>query len=155
VIAISLPAAKRDWNTMSFASTLYLCPILDLLTADIPEDVEPEIRLGLQEALVNAAKHGNHLDPTKTVVVHFSNTTNEYCWVITDEGRGFTPHCYQGDCPQYVPSCPDLPPEESENGRGLCIVYQIFDQVHWNQKGTQLKLSKFIKRERFKFIYHH
>ncbi|MFN7514792.1 MAG: anti-sigma regulatory factor, partial [Microcystis sp.] len=47
---------------MSFASTLYLCPILDLLTASIPEELEPEIRLGLQEALVNAAKHGNHLD---------------------------------------------------------------------------------------------
>ena len=50
---------------MSFASTLYLCPILDLLTASIPEELEPEIRLGLQEALVNAAKHGNHLDPAK------------------------------------------------------------------------------------------
>jgi anti-sigma regulatory factor (Ser/Thr protein kinase) len=62
VIAISLPTSKRSWNTMSFASTLYLCPILDLLTASIPEELEPEIRLGLQEALVNAAKHGNHLE---------------------------------------------------------------------------------------------
>ncbi len=26
---------------MSFASTLYLCPILDLLTASIPEELEP------------------------------------------------------------------------------------------------------------------
>jgi anti-sigma regulatory factor (Ser/Thr protein kinase) len=149
VIAISLPAAKRNWNTMSFASTLYLCPILDLLTADLPEELEFEIRLGLQEALVNAAKHGNCLDPTKTVVVHFSSTRYEYCWVITDEGKGFTPKC-NCDCPQHIATCPDLPPEEAENGRGLCMLYQIFDQVHWNQKGTQLKLSKSIKREHWR-----
>jgi len=86
VIAISLPTSKRSWNTMSFASTLYLCPILDLLTASIPEELEPEIRLGLQEALVNAAKHGNHLDPSKTVVVHFSSSKDEYSWVITEQG---------------------------------------------------------------------
>ena len=131
---------------MSFASTLYLCPILDLLTANIPEELEPEIRLGLQEALVNAAKHGNHLDPTKTVVVHFSSSKDEYSWVITDEGCGFTPRCHHHSCSC---DCPDFPPEEAENGRGLCMLYQIFDQVHWNQQGTQLKLCKQIKQERW------
>jgi len=146
VIAISLPTSKRSWNTMSFASTLYLCPILDLLTASIPEELEPEIRLGLQEALVNAAKHGNHLDPSKTVVVQFSSSKDEYSWVITDEGCGFTPGCHHHGCSC---DCPNFPPEEAENGRGLCMLYQIFDQVHWNQQGTQLKLSKQIKQERW------
>jgi anti-sigma regulatory factor (Ser/Thr protein kinase) len=131
---------------MSFASTLYLCPILDLLTANIPDDLEAEIRLGLQEALVNAAKHGNKLDPSKSVVVQFSVSKDEYCWVITDEGKGFEHPCdYQHPC------CPDLPPEEAENGRGLCMLHQIFDRVHWNSEGTQLQLSKQIKRNRWQF----
>ncbi|MFO0148517.1 MAG: ATP-binding protein, partial [Microcystis sp.] len=88
----------------------------------------------------------NHLDPGKTVVVQFSSSKDEYSWVITDEGGGFTPRCPHHGCSC---DCPDLPPEEAENGRGLCILYQIFDQFHWNQKGTQLKLCKQIKQERW------
>ncbi|MGH2414160.1 MAG: ATP-binding protein, partial [Microcystaceae cyanobacterium] len=99
------------------------------------------IRLGLQEALVNAAKHGNKLDPSKTVVVQFSMTKEEYSWTISDKGKGFTPDC---NChPHYAQL---LPPEEAENGRGLCILHQIFDQVHWNHQGTQLKLCKRVKK---------
>ncbi|MDB9313522.1 anti-sigma regulatory factor [Spirulina sp. CS-785/01] len=128
---------------MSFASTLYLCPILDLLLAKIPSEVQAELRLGLQEALVNAAKHGNRLDPSKQVSVKFSVSRGTYSWVISDQGTGFSPNC---DCHT---GAEDLLPEDfSENGRGLCILHQIFDQVHWNREGTQLKLSKQVKRQR-------
>lgn len=68
VMALPLPPTSgRGQGTISFASTLYLCPILDLLLSEIPPDLEPEIRLGLQEALVNAATHGNQLDTQKTI----------------------------------------------------------------------------------------
>ncbi|MCW6038589.1 anti-sigma regulatory factor [Spirulina subsalsa FACHB-351] len=145
MIAISLPAKKQNWETMSFASTLYLCPILDLLLAKIPPEWQAEIRLGLQEALVNAAKHGNKLDPSKTVSVQFSVTENLYSWVISDQGSGFSPTC---TCPnhEHWPEPEDLlPPEDFDHGRGLCILYQIFDHVHWNRGGTQLRLSKEVK----------
>jgi len=122
---------------MSFASTLYLCPILDLLLANIPKKWQPELRLGLQEALVNAAVHGNKLDPSKRVVVQFSSSDRLYSWVISDEGAGFIPKC---DCP-IIPDG-TLPPEDAESGRGLCILYQIFDQVRWNPSGNQLRLCK-------------
>ena len=136
MIAISLRPLGRDWGTISFASTLYLCPILDLLLEQIPRKWQPEVRLGLQEALVNAAKHGNNLDPSKTVVVHFSVINDEYWWIISVEGSGFSHACHQaeGDC--------SLPNDESESGRGLCLLHQIFDQVHWNRKGTELRLCK-------------
>ena len=139
MIAISMSPKRRDWSVMSFASTLYLLPVLELLLADIPDEWQPELRLGLQEALVNAAKHGNKLDPTKTVVVQFSVTREKYSWVINDEGSGFT------RCSEAITDQP-LPPEEAECGRGLCLLYQIFDQVHWNSQGTQLKLCKQVKK---------
>ncbi|WP_414543495.1 MULTISPECIES: ATP-binding protein [Nostocaceae] len=140
MITISLRPVGRYWGTISFASTLYLCPILDLLLAEIPAKLQAELRLGLQEALVNAAKHGNNLDPSKTVVVRFSLIDNKYWWVISDQGQGFAP----------VPTTPAseedpidyLPPDESESGRGLCLLHQIFDQVEWNHKGTELRLCK-------------
>ena len=141
MIAISLPLNKTKWSTMSFVSTLHLYPILDLLLAHIPYELQPEIRLGLQEALVNAAKHGNKLDPGKTVVVQFSQTKEGYCWVITDQGCGFNTQCF---CELDLDNEKDYPPVEAENGRGMCILHQIFDQVHWNQKGTEIRLSKQI-----------
>ena len=140
MIAIPIPWQRNKWSTMSFASTLYLRPILDLLLVDIPAEWQPEVRLGLQEALVNAAKHGNKLDPTKTVIVKFTITATEYCWVISDEGSGFTPECC---CHQTIAE--HLPPEEAEHGRGLCILYEVFDRVSWNRQGTQVELSKLIK----------
>ncbi len=140
MIAISLPTVKRCWRTMSFTSTLYLCPILELLIADIPDEIKPEINLGLQEALVNAAKHGNSLNPDKTIIIHYSATANEYSWVISDQGAGFSPCCNYSDTPDQ-----QLAVENAENGRGLWILHQIFDQVHWNAQGNQLKLCKTVK----------
>jgi serine/threonine-protein kinase RsbW len=137
VIAISTRPAGRNWGTISFASTLYLAPILDLLLEQIPRQWQPEIRLGLQEALVNAAKHGNNLDPSKTVVVQFSVVNDEYWWVISDEGAGFS----HNGCNHSENGC-TLPCDESENGRGLCLLHQIFDRVQWNRQGTELRLCK-------------
>ncbi|NJK50361.1 anti-sigma regulatory factor [Candidatus Gracilibacteria bacterium] len=175
MIAISLPATRGSWSKMSFTSTLYLCPVLDLLLAKVPSQLEPEIRLGLQEALVNAAKHGNKLDPSKTIVVQFSVDKEGYSWIISDEGCGFTPNCdphWQSpssgrsadlgdslpsglgncdrdcDCDRYPSHL--LPPDFDENGRGLCLLHQIFDLVQWNREGTELKLCKSIKKGKLK-----
>ena len=133
MITISPRPLGRNCSTISFASTLYLCPILDLLLAEVPERWHNELRLGLQEALVNAAKHGNKLDPGKVVIVRFFLVSEVYWWEIVDQGCGFTP---ESDRTDY------LPPETSENGRGMFLLNTIFDQVHWNEKGTELRLCK-------------
>lgn len=141
MIAIALPYHKSKWSTMSFPSTLYLCPVLDLLLANIPVQWHAEVRLGLQEALVNAAKHGNNLDPSKTIVVRFCITDEEFSWIISDEGSGFVAN----NARKNLLVDKALPPEEAEGGRGLCILHQIFDRVHWNQQGNELRLSKQVK----------
>jgi serine/threonine-protein kinase RsbW len=146
VITISLRPVGRNWGTISFASTLYLCPILDLLLAAIPAKLQSELRLGLQEALVNAAKHGNNLDPGKKVIVRFSLIDNQYWWVISDQGGGFDPK--SSDLDDEADPADYLPPDESENGRGMSILHQIFDQVEWNKKGTELRLCKQLQTRR-------
>ncbi|NWF57945.1 MAG: anti-sigma regulatory factor [Fischerella sp.] len=145
MITISLRPVGRSWGTISFASTLYLCPILDLLLAEIPIQMQSELRLGLQEALVNAAKHGNNLDPSKKVVVRFSLIDNKYWWIISDQGGGFTPSCSCSIDPTEF-----LPPDESESGRGLSILHQVFDEVEWNRKGTELRLCKQLEQNRLR-----
>lgn len=161
MIAISSRPVKKNWVTIGFASTLYLCPILELLLADIPTAWQAEIRLGLQEALVNAAKHGNKLDPSKKVVVRFAEIQDQYWWVISDQGAGFDPIC---DCGIHVTDghlsndnsndndndndngADRYNPEaERECGRGLLILELIFDRVEWNSQGTELTLVKRMK----------
>lgn len=140
MIAVSSRPAKRNWNTVSFASTLYLVPILDLLLSEIPPQWRQEVRLGLQEALVNAAKHGNKLDPSKTVLVRFSVVSDQYWWVISDQGNGFKP---SRDCLMNLDET--VSSHEKECGRGLYILHQIFDTVQWNRQGTELRLCKQVK----------
>lgn len=125
-------------QTISFASTLYLKPVLDYILADLPEHAKADLHLGLQEALVNAAKHGNQLDPRKIVLVEFTRVSHDCWWVITDQGGGFTTPM-QG-CP-LVPG-DVLPTVKCECGRGLYILYRIFDDVYWNAVGNELRLHK-------------
>lgn len=139
----------QNWVTISFASTLYLCPILDLLLADVPMHWQSELRLGLQEALVNAAKHGNDLDPSKTVLVRLSIVQDHYWWVISDQGSGFKAPCSPNQNHKHTSAhygennpCVD---NERECGRGIYIIYQIFDYVEWNSKGTELMLCKRVR----------
>lgn len=137
MIAISQRPVGKKWNTISFASTLYLYPVLDLLLTGVPPRWYDEVRLGLQEALVNAAKHGNKLDPSKQILVRFSVIDRQYWWVISDQGSGFTNEC----CCQ-MDHGETLPQEEAECGRGLYILHQIFDCVQWNANGRELRLCK-------------
>lgn len=129
----------RNWVTISFPSTLYLVPVLDFLLDRVPHPWKSEVRLGLQEALVNAAKHGNKLDPGKEIQVHFSVNAEKCEWVICDQGCGFSPPI----------SCEEVRVEglcdEQECGRGLFILHQVFDHVQWNPQGTELRLCKQVQ----------
>ncbi len=139
MIAISPRPAGYDWNTVSFPSTLYLIPILDLLMSKVPTRWQAEVRLGLQEALVNAAKHGNKLDPGKKILIQFSMAADQYWWIISDQGSGFQAPACDADEDQHLPA------HEGECGRGLYILYQVFDHVQWNSRGTELRLCKHVR----------
>ncbi|MBF2099425.1 MAG: ATP-binding protein [Gloeomargaritaceae cyanobacterium C42_A2020_066] len=121
---------------MSFTSTLYLGPVLDMLLQDVPPLWRMDLRLGLQEALVNAVKHGNCLDPSKIVLIHYTPLPGSYRWVIQDQGTGFVP------VPDLVCGRETCLRDAAESGRGLYILDQIFDHVEWADQGRQLTLIK-------------
>ncbi|MEM9568863.1 MAG: ATP-binding protein, partial [Cyanobacteria bacterium P01_E01_bin.34] len=64
------------------------------MVLEVPSQWQAEIRLGLQEALVNAVAHGNQLDPTKRVTVTVSSQAPLYKWIVSDEGGGFDRRCW-------------------------------------------------------------
>ena len=144
MLSTKLTPSSVQWRRLSFASTLYLQPIVELLIDHVHGSLQENIRLGLQEALVNAATHGNQLHPHKQIAVEYCQAPSGYCWIISDQGQGFVRRL---PCQQVDIDCPDcqsqwFPPDESEDGRGLGILMEVFDQVHWNHDGTRLHLNK-------------
>ena len=137
---------QNRWESLSFTSTLYLQPILDTLLAPTPDLWHDELRLGLQEALVNAAKHGNQLDPTKLVSVRYAEVNGYYWWIVSDQGDGFeqpsSPCC---PCPNSLPDSLSSGLLVSEGGRGLYILHQVFDQVRWSEDGREVHLAKQLR----------
>ena len=92
------------------------------------------VKLALEEAIVNAIKHGNGMDPDKCVHVHCHVTDERVKIVIEDEGPGFDP----GDVPD---------PTEDENldkpsGRGLMLMRSFMSRVEYNDKGNCVVMEK-------------
>lgn len=94
-----------------------------------------EIELALQEALVNAIRHGCKNDPEKQVqcCVTF-DAAGELVIVVRDPGQGFD-----------VAAVPN--PLEGDNlfkgsGRGLFLINQLMDTVEFTEKGRKVLMRK-------------
>ena len=150
MVALFQPSTQHGWGSLSFVSTLYLCPVLDRLMTQVPRRWQAEVRLGLQEALVNAVKHGNHLDPHKVISVRYKALGNQYWWVIEDQGGGFDfNHRCSPTCEPTVVEAVETVEKDcavSDCGRGLYILHQIFDEVRWDRGGRELHLCKRVHR---------
>jgi serine/threonine-protein kinase RsbW len=92
------------------------------------------IRLALEEALVNAIKHGNGADPAKTVRIAYQVDDDRVRVEIEDQGTGFDP----GDVPD-----PTLPENlERPSGRGIMLMRSFMDLVQYNDRGNCVILEK-------------
>ncbi|MCU1289876.1 MAG: Anti-sigma regulatory factor (Ser/Thr protein kinase) [Acidobacteria bacterium] len=96
--------------------------------------------IALDEAFVNAVKHGNKFDANKIVKVSAEVSTKEARFTVEDQGDGFD-----------VESIPD--PRNPDNlfkssGRGVLFIYNIMDEVRYNERGNRLEMIK--KSDKFK-----
>lgn len=92
------------------------------------------IELALEEALVNAIKHGNQLDPTKVVRVTYVVSEAVFEIRIEDEGSGFDP----SDVPD-----PTLPENwERTCGRGIHLIRNFMTSVEYVGRGNVVTMSK-------------
>lgn len=92
------------------------------------------IRLALEEALVNAIKHGNQMDQDKRVIVAYNVTDERFDVLITDEGQGFNP--------DDVPDPTDPANIERPCGRGLLLMRGFMTEVEYHGKGNTVRMSK-------------
>jgi len=96
------------------------------------------VHLALEEAFLNAVKHGNKMDPTKKVMLEYLVDDEKVEIRVMDEGRGFDPG-----------SIPD--PRAGENlyrpeGRGLLLINAYMDVVEYNEQGNGLRMVRYKNR---------
>ena len=94
------------------------------------------IRLALEEALINAIKHGNQMDRTKNVRVAYQVCSDRFEVRIVDEGSGF-----------ILDDVPDpTAPENLERpcGRGLLLIRYYMTEVTFNKRGNSVTMSKHL-----------
>lgn len=90
--------------------------------------------VALDEAFVNAVKHGNKYDASKLVRITADVSKGEAKFTIEDEGEGFD-----------VNAIPDpLDPDNlfKTSGRGVLFIYNIMDEVVYNERGNRLTMVK-------------
>jgi serine/threonine-protein kinase RsbW len=92
------------------------------------------VRLALEEALVNAIKHGNGLDPNKEVSVLCQISQEKVRVVIEDQGAGFRP--------QDVPDPTEDENLEKPGGRGIMLMRAFLSVVEYNERGNRVVLEK-------------
>ena len=119
-------------------STLQLAPLLELLIEPIRcLQLQGQVQLGLQEALVNAVRHGNGCDPAKCLRVRRIETPNWLVWQVQDEGAGVPPAARSTSLPEQL---------DAAGGRGLFLIHHCFDDVRWSNRGNRLQLA--VSRQR-------
>lgn len=105
-----------------------------------------EFIIGLGEALDNAIIHGNKRDPDKFVEVDCIIDESKISCVINDEGTGFD-HKKHLAVPMSEFDPKALVHKASKgkiNGLGLGLIRKCIDEVHFNERGNQITLVKYI-----------
>ena len=93
------------------------------------------VHLTLEEAFLNAVKHGNKQDPEKKVKVDYSVSSEKLEITITDQGSGFKPDNVAD-------------PRFGENlfkpgGRGLLLMNSYMDVVKYNEQGNSVFMVRY------------
>jgi serine/threonine-protein kinase RsbW len=99
--------------------------------------IKPEqsnLFVALDEAFVNAVKHGNRNDPTKLLRVTAELSAHEAIFTVEDEGEGFDV--------QEIPDPRDPANLFKSSGRGVLLIYNIMDEVEYSAGGSRLKMVK-------------
>ena len=92
------------------------------------------IKLAIEEAMINAVEHGSRQDWQKNITVDYSITSDIFEISITDNGEGFKP--------DMVPD-----PRQDENihratGRGIVLMKACMDSVEYNARGNSVHMVK-------------
>ncbi|MGW7050137.1 ATP-binding protein [Streptomyces sp. NPDC054887] len=113
-------------------------------TAGVDPDISYDLSVALSEACANAVEHGGD-DHSGTPSAEYRVTAyldGEKCRIeVSDSGPGFPPS-RRGQRTALRPA------QTSESGRGLCLIEQLADHVHFHNgpgRGAVVSFDKILK----------
>jgi len=96
------------------------------------------VHLTLEEAFLNAVKHGNKMDPAKKVKIDYSVDSEKVAISITDEGAGFEPESVAD--PRFGEGLYE------PGGRGLLLMNSYMDVVKYNEYGNTVYMVRYKEK---------
>lgn len=105
-----------------------------LVERQVPDSEQFGLRLALEEAIVNALRHGNQMDPSKSVRIACEFSPNCVRIEIEDEGAGYNP--------ADVPDPTTDENLEKPSGRGLMLMRAFVTSVTVVGRGNLVILEK-------------
>ena len=96
------------------------------------------VHLALEEAFLNAVKHGSKMEPDKEVKIDYLVSSDKVEISMVDEGDGFDPN-----------SVPD--PRRGENlyktkGRGLLLMRSYMDVIEFSERGNRVRMVRYKEK---------
>jgi serine/threonine-protein kinase RsbW len=142
---MAAPSPRSVWqeaadNVATLCSAEEVIPLVETVTtamagAGYRERDIFDLRLALEEAIINGVKHGNRYDPGKRVVVRYSVTPERVVAEVEDQGMGFDPA-----------DVPDPTAEENLErscGRGLLLIRSYVSWLRFNERGNCITICKY------------
>ena len=92
------------------------------------------IHLAMEEAIVNAVKHGNKRDPARNVIIEYDLSPQKVDIRVTDQGKGFDSNSLED-------------PRVGDNiyktdGRGVLLIRSYMDIVEYNNVGNSVHMTQ-------------
>jgi serine/threonine-protein kinase RsbW len=93
------------------------------------------VRLCLEEAVINAVKHGHRYDPRKRTRIWWVVSASAVKLVVEDSGAGFDPNRVPDPC---------LPEnQERPGGRGVFLMRSYMSWIRFNDAGNRVVMCRY------------
>jgi len=92
------------------------------------------VKLSLDEALINAIRHGNQYDRSKHITVGYRVEADRVIITVADQGNGFNPDALADPTTETN--------RWKQGGRGIFLIRAYMDEVEFNESGNQIWLVK-------------
>lgn len=130
--------SKETPSDLSLVPQLLSATLKEIKKLPLGDKALHDIKLSLQEALVNAIKHGSRLDRALPVRLDVEARQDSLVMTVTDRGEGF-------DAARLMD--PTQPANlQRLSGRGIFLIRNLMDGVEFFDGGRKIQMIKFFQK---------
>jgi serine/threonine-protein kinase RsbW len=139
-MVLNMPISRSVVVSSTHTAIVEVCKEIlpSLKASNFSEEDIFAVHLALEEAFINAVKHGNKNEPSGAVKVDYAIESDKIEMCITDEGAGFDP--------EVIPD-----PRYGDNlykpaGRGMLLMRSFMDVVEYSKQGNSVRMIRYREK---------